>query len=419
MRTRVRSRSLRLVVLAALSALLIWLGLVVVLRTPVQSYVSTVSEVQLMMADDEDDFTASWEAFCDELKLAGRSIAALSPGDQELDRAEGYRFLTRMIRLGLMTELEYVDPRYPQIWESETPILKSAANNPDELYHELLFDGRETYRIQGQRGTTPLIEFTVYEGRLGSDDGSRYVGHLLEDDLVVEADGSFEIVLSQHPHPGNWIRTTPGSNLVLIRQYRFDWDKEVPASMVAIREGEAFGEPHLRLPELRERLQNTSAFIHRSLKFWAGVSRLTAIRAHNQFAPPILQEGGEVGDTTLPQGHVLQPGGFALAEDEALVVEFAPPKDLVYWGFAVYNWWAESLDYRYSNVRTNSHQAELDTDGKVRIVVAHRDPGLANWVSTTGHHRGMMLLRWTRPGVGLQLPAVTVKHVKLSELPGS
>jgi hypothetical protein len=30
----------------------------------------------------------------------------------------------------------------------------------------------------------------------------------------------------------------------------------------------------------------------------------------------------------------------------------------------------------------------------VHIVVAHRDPGLDNWIDTAGHRRGTMCLRW-------------------------
>jgi hypothetical protein len=56
----------------------------------------------------------------------------------------------------------------------------------------------------------------------------------------------------------------------------------------------------------------------------------------------------------------------------------------------------ESLDYRYHRIDLNHHSAILGDDGSVRIVVAHCDPGLPNWIDTASHQRGTMCLRWIR-----------------------
>jgi hypothetical protein len=386
-------------------------------KQSLQSVIIGVSEIDIATSSVEgDDFLAIWEEFCEELKVAGRQVAALTPGKLEVDSAEGYRYITRMLRLGLLAELEHVDPRHPVIWESETPTMKSAGNNPDELYHELLFDGSGTYRITGQRGSTPLFEFTVYEGRLGSSDSSKYVGHLMEDDLIVDEQGRFEIVLSPKPHPGNWIETTPLSNVVLIRQYRFDWQQDRPAEMTVTREDVLSATDPLTLALLGERLKNTSEFIQRSIKFWTGISKLTSLRAENMFSPPILGDESETENTTLPQGHTLQPGYYKIADDEALIVEFKPPAGLAYWGFSVYNWWFENLDYRFNTVHMNNFTAIPSVDGRVSIVVAKNDPGQPNWVSSDNHNQGTMLLRWTRPQAGVEFPEVSTRLVKLKDL---
>jgi hypothetical protein len=49
----------------------------------------------------------------------------------------------------------------------------------------------------------------------------------------------------------------------------------------------------------------------------------------------------------------------------------------------------ESLDYRHHRIHLNPHTAQLERDGSLRIVVAHRDPGprYPNWLETTGHTR--------------------------------
>jgi len=49
----------------------------------------------------------------------------------------------------------------------------------------------------------------------------------------------------------------------------------------------------------------------------------------------------------------------------------------------------------------NGRQAHVDDDGKVRVVVAHADPGVPNWLDTEGRPLGMAVYRYvgarTRP----------------------
>ena len=43
-----------------------------------------------------------------------------------------------------------------------------------------------------------------------------------------------------------------------------------------------------------------------------------------------------------------------------------------------------------------AQRAAYDDEGAVRIIVAHRDPGLPNWLTTAGHDCGTMCLRWVK-----------------------
>jgi hypothetical protein len=54
----------------------------------------------------------------------------------------------------------------------------------------------------------------------------------------------------------------------------------------------------------------------------------------------------------------------------------------------------ESLDYRYHQIALNHSHVTPRADGSVRLVVAHEDPGVPNWLETAGHRRGTMCLRW-------------------------
>ena len=103
---------------------------------------------------------------------------------------------------------------------------------------------------------------------------------------------------------------------------------------------------------------------------------------------------------------------WRLDPHEALVIEVTPP-ECESWNFQLDNHWMESLDYRYFRITVNKHTADYEPDGSVRIVVAHRDPGLPNWIETAGHARGTMCFRWIR---ATEHPQPRTRVVKLSEL---
>ncbi len=56
-----------------------------------------------------------------------------------------------------------------------------------------------------------------------------------------------------------------------------------------------------------------------------------------------------------------------------------------------------SLDYANAVSSRNDHQAHRSSDGSITYVVAHRDPGIRNWLDTTGLPRGSMVHRFTYP----------------------
>jgi hypothetical protein len=84
---------------------------------------------------------------------------------------------------------------------------------------------------------------------------------------------------------------------------------------------------------------------------------------------------------------------YALAEGEALLIEVKPPEAL-YWNFELGDFWARSMDYVNRVISINDHQAVLDPDGMLRIIVSASDPGLANWLDTGGILEGTMTYRY-------------------------
>jgi hypothetical protein len=76
----------------------------------------------------------------------------------------------------------------------------------------------------------------------------------------------------------------------------------------------------------------------------------------------------------------------------------------------------ESLDYRYHTVCINKASAKYSGDGSVRVIVAHEDPGVSNWIETCGHNEGTMCWRWSRITEGSEAVEPNCKLVKFNEL---
>ncbi len=111
-------------------------------------------------------------------------------------------------------------------------------------------------------------------------------------------------------------------------------------------------------------------------------------------------------------------GVFELGPDDALVIENRVKRQPQYIGFQLANLWGESIEYANVPGSLNGSQSEVDPDGVIRLVVAHRDPGVPNWLDTTGHTEGFMAPRWayseTPPRD--QWPTLTVRQVPFGEI---
>ncbi|HAN26595.1 MAG TPA: hypothetical protein DCP75_02500, partial [Haliea salexigens] len=106
-----------------------------------------------------------WEEFCEGLKSAGKEILAAGVPEDDLSRAEGYRYLTRLLRLSLEKHLEFNDPACPQFYSLSHETAKIGNDNPDNFYQNCAVDGQRSYRITGNAGQ---VEYLSMETKAGS-----------------------------------------------------------------------------------------------------------------------------------------------------------------------------------------------------------------------------------------------------------
>jgi hypothetical protein len=350
----------------------------------------------------------AWEAFCDALKAAGALVLAPDAPAGDVDRAEGFRLLTRLARLGLKTALEYGDPAAPQLIPYMGDSQKFGIDNPDQDYLWARISGRHRYRLSGTRGSVGYLGIGVYAGSAARGDG-RTVAHVHAEDLQIGPAGRLEVTLSAESAPGNWIRLDPDASTLIVRQTFQDRASEQPARL-ALECLDREGPPPPLSPERLARGLERAA-----LQVSGSVAFVKALANRWRETPNVLHPSDRaLASRSFGDPDLYYCGGYwRVGPGEALVIDFVPPR-CRWWGFLLCNYWTESLEYRYRPVALNGHRARRRADGSVRIAIAAEDPGLAdvNWLDTEGHGEGTMCLRWL---LAETTPVPTPRLVRLAD----
>lgn len=358
----------------------------------------------------------SWEEFCDTLKAAGSIVLSESSPDDPFNRAEGWRYLTRLTRAAFETFVEAGDAQAPEFHRTAHETIKMGMDNPDNIYQSCSINGKYRYRITGTRGTVHYLGFGTQKGNYGATGTLETTGYLEARDLAIEPDGRFEIIVSsekprertQEREDQNWLPMRPDSRTLVVRQTRLDREKEEPAQ-IQIERIDGPNQPRPVDPERLDRaLVGSARFVLGCAKLFNGWADdwKKHVNTLPRFDPDTATQAG--GDPNIAYYHSY----WQLGPDEALVIEVTPPA-CDYWNFQLSNHWLESLDYRYFPIHLNNRTAKLRGDGSVQVVVAHEDPGVENWLHTCGHDRGTMCWRWIR---ATEHPQPRTRVVKRAEL---
>ena len=92
--------------------------------------------------------------------------------------------------------------------------------------------------------------------------------------------------------------------------------------------------------------------------------------------------------------------------------------DCAYQAIQVGSDWYASTDYETHQTSLTRAQSVVDPDGLIRYVISEQNPGIANWLETTGHRTGPIMLRWQRLTRDLsEDDGPTVEVVALDDVP--
>jgi hypothetical protein len=153
-------------------------------------------------------------------------------------------------------------------------------------------------------------------------------------------------------------------------------------------------------------IDRATRWVERSLHYWARHSTRGGGAPPNAIGPPATPPGGAP--------HIAYAAGqWSLAPDEALLVTTDVP-DADYWCWVAHSQpWFDSGDFASRSTSRNHAQVHVDTDGRVRLVLAHADPGAPNWIDTSGGANGMLAYRL----IGARTkPAPTTRVVALANV---
>lgn len=333
-----------------------------------------------------------WDEFCDKLKEAGKLLRQPGTPRDLANQAEGYRFLTRMLRAGLESSVDYADPQYPAFFRLADDTKKILNDNPDNYYENCVVDGRFDYRITGTRGTVPWFSLGTKAGA-GDVGGMKSTGELDASQMSIDADGRFEILVSATEKPGNWLPMNESTRMIIVRQTFGNKAKETIAQLRIECLNPERPNNNLMPGELPAQLDRALGFMTSTVQLgvdWMNLYRANHLNQLPEHDQAILQASG--GDPTI---HYYQ-SYWQLAPDEALLVTIDEVPPCQTWNLQISNYWCESLDHRFFPICVNKFTAKYEDDGSVKIVIAHEDPGPAypNWLTTTGHDQGGMLGRF-------------------------
>ena len=347
------------------------------------------------------DLPTAWAHLLDRLEVAGELVASDPLNRNHIDYASGLRHLMVLLAVGVDEALRTDhDPVLSVGRTSTDDILTWGMECPDCIYFRAALRGGETYRLYGNRGTARYVG-------LQTMDGIASTTNCLVDDLEPDADGNFEVILSADEHQGNWLRLQGENPTLVVRHFFYDWNTETPSSLHIERIGQEV-EPRRSTVDpavaVSRQLYALGEFVHDNLKFFLDFN---AGPPANGFMPPIDRTAIGAAAENRP---VI--GRFELDPDEALILEVEPPKG-VYWSYSLGNQWWETIHYGRHQSSLNAHQACVDVDGVLRVVVCARDPGVANWLDTAGHSSGAIILRCVRTETA---PIPSARVVKFADI---
>ena len=367
----------------------------------------------------------AWDDFCDQLKAAGRIVARETAGGDPQDAVEGYRYLTRMLMMGNFRVIERRTPgTKPRFIGLIPPPPKGGigVQSPNQDHIVQPVDARHRYRITGTAGDV-YTHLSAWSPPIPDDVGAASVGLDAEDHLerfnpnmaltphtlvladIAAADGTVNFVLSVDPPDDGsaWMSMAPTTRELMGRVVYDDRHGQTPPRLT-IECLDDHEQPETPTPEdMAERLAVAGQLVLGQKADYEGWTADLLTRENERIHPQWYERiGGSPDDRHFEFGY------WRVPEGSALVIEFDEPATQ-HWNFQLCNHWMENLANYATGEGYIDKENAVRNDGRVRIVVAHEDPGVPNWIAGRSRPRcdGVAFVRPAVPQVSCRLIPVS------------
>ena len=347
-------------------------------------------------SEAQEELNTAWKQFGEDIAALASVIENAPFNQDEQTAAEGYRHISRYLATFLAEYTDYRDPDYPQFARLPNMVARIGWDNPDNLYLSFPVRGDHVYQLRGELSHFDLVTINVYSGMLGHTPilDIRTIASVVSDDLETTENGEFLLTLSAEATDGNWLKLDPDAYIVIVRRLVSDWQKTDEGTWEILNLTTlGQGSPRPTPESLRENLDHAVTQVKSLRELFTLAHRATfqlALRPNEVSEPAVT-------DPNIPMADPFQAasrGYFMLEEHEALLIE-APNTDCRYSSIQLANPWMESLDYASRQTNLNHSNTHVDNDDRIRYVVSHSDPGINNWLDTSGWSEGSFCLRWT------------------------
>ena len=348
----------------------------------------------------------AWRAFCRRIESLGEEVIRAPYPQAAGDGAEAIAHLAEQVSCWLGYATGHFDTTAPFFHRSNDLVSQWGGPNQDNVYLHARIDPKRRYRIRGRMHACEEFVITLRVDFMHMPEWGT-LATITASERGIGPGDEFEILLGGDGSDPAWFPIPERVTTASLRQYYLDWQAAEPAVFTIECLDDVPAPPRIDGEGVAERLATALAQTERSVVYWNDyLNEHRAKGVDNTFALP----------QTLKKGLGAARYAFcfyALASDEALLVETDVP-EARYWNLQLATMgWYEQPDpvHRISSI--NQHQAHVDTDGRLRFVVAHADPGCPNWLDPGGHPDGLLTIRWFWPRAD---PSPTTRVVKRAEL---
>ena len=300
----------------------------------------------------------------------------------EQERAEGYDYLAGSIRSSLQMAFDY-DLVHPVLVNPTHQYARQGLDNPDAIYFNAYLTEGASYELSGVRGTSADLSFQIMDGNYSPEGAPTSVAAFDDRELDIAADGSFSWTF------GPELGLKKGATLI-IREVFNDWNTENRGTY-RLQRLDTAGVPRapFAMDAVSKRYGVAAKMLIGKIKTWFSFPEwFTYKEPVNTLTVPKSTPGG-LASQFSSLGH------YDLTDDQALVIT-VPVPHCDYYAIQIGSKWYVSTDYEHYQSSLTKAQSHADPDGRFRYVVSTRNPGIANWLDTTDHAKGVMMLRWQR-----------------------